>query len=374
VLTVGVVALLAVVAVAFGSWRFSSVLLVPDHDQTFYDWKVTAVGPANVTLERDEDSERPGLYGLDWPGGHALVGDVLRRDDDTVTRTLLDVRGRLRPGTEVELDPNVWDGDPRSALGIPFERVRVKGELGPMPAWQVDGRGDTWAIFVHGINGSPRGGLRVLRTLHRVGMPSLLITYRNDPGAPPAADGLHHLGMTEWHDVEAAARHALDNGARRLVVIGYSMGGAIVTQFAQRSVLRDRIEGLILDAPALSWKPILELGASERGFPKALATPVTWAVGTRIDIDWDRLDALRHADALRLPILLFHGGQDSVVPTALSERLARELPRDVELHLVPRAGHVESWNVDPRRYERRVRAFLDRIDTAAGARASVLAR
>src|SRR5690606_30213172 len=135
---------------------------------------------------------------------------------------------------------------PRETIGLPFADVEIDGELGPMPAWRVDSprAGSTWAIFVHGINGTREAALRVLPALRRAGLTTLAITYRNDEGAPRAPDGKHHLGMTEWRDVEAAARYAVERGARRLVVIGYSMGGAIVTQFAQRSGLADRVAGL----------------------------------------------------------------------------------------------------------------------------------
>jgi pimeloyl-ACP methyl ester carboxylesterase len=350
-----------VVATAVVSWLFSSELLVPKHDEHERDLEVAAASPDRVALPSDEDTKRPGTYGLDWDGGRAIVGRVMRENAEGVTRELRRVRGRLSEGTSVEIDLDVWDGNPRTARGIPFERVRVRGELGPMPAWQVDGRGSTWAIFVHGINASPQGGFRILPTLRSAGLHTLLITYRNDPGAPPAPDGLHHLGATEWRDLQAAARYALSQGARRLVLVGFSMGGAIVTQFMERSPLARDVAGLVLDSPALSWEPILALAARERGLPSFAAIPVEWVVAARIDVSWDHLDALRHSADLELPILLFHGTEDDVVPISTSEELARELPRYVEFHRVPHAAHVGSWNVDPRAYERRVRLFLERL-------------
>ncbi|HEX2161132.1 MAG TPA: alpha/beta fold hydrolase [Thermoleophilaceae bacterium] len=359
-------AALAVVALLLGvaagvTWNYSSLVLVPDHDERFYEEEVRASSPGRVVLERDEDTERPGIYGLEWEGGHAIAGRVVDSDADTVTRSLRRLRrlrGHLPAGTKVELDQDVYSGDPRQARGLPFERVSIKGELGALPAWRIPGRGSTWAIFVHGINGSPRAGLRIAPALRRAGLPSLLITYRNDPGAPPAPDGLHHLGMTEWRDVEAAARFAVRRGARRLVVIGYSMGGAIVTQFAQRSPLARRLSALVLDAPALSWKPIFDFQAGERGLPKLTSTALETAIDLRIPIDWDRLDALRHTAELDLPILLFHGLEDDVIPISISDGFANRLPDSVTYHRVPHAGHVESWNVDPRLYERRLRDFL----------------
>jgi len=352
-----VIGLLAVGAAV--SWHFSSAVLVPDHSSWARETRVERLFQERVVLARNEDSERPGVYGLDWVGGHAIAGAVVRQDADTVTRRLRAVHGYLAAGMDVGVEPNVYAGDPRQALGLPFAEVEVPDRLGPMPAWLVPAaRGDTWAIVVHGINGTPQVGLRMVPALHRAGLPTLLITYREDFGAPPSPDGLHHMGLTEWRDLAAAARFALRHGARRLILAGYSMGGAIVTQFMERSPLAPRVAGLVLDAPVLDWRRTLEFNAIEKGLPGFAALPLEWAVGVRIDADWSSLDALQHADDLQLPILLFHGTDDRVVPIATSDELAAELPRWVAYHRVPQAGHVESWNVAPRLYERRLETFL----------------
>jgi uncharacterized protein len=62
-----------------------------------------------------------------------------------------------------------------------------------------------------------------------------------------------------------------------------------------------------------------------------------------------------------MPILLFHGTDDHTVPISSSAAFARALPELVTYHRVAGAGHVESWNVGPARYERRVRTFLARV-------------
>lgn len=349
-----------VVAIAVGaaiSWHFSSAVLVPDHSPRPEDQTVERLAPGRVVLSRTEESERPGVYGLAWQGGHAVIGRVVDADAETVTRTLRSVRGYLAPGMDVAI-ARVYTGDPRQALGLPFAAVRVPGELGPMPAWLVPGSGTTWSILVHGINDTPQAGLPIVPTLRRGDLPSLLITYREDLGAPPSPDGLHHMGLTEWRDLEAAARYALDRGARRLILFGYSMGGSLVAQFMQSSPLASRVAGLVLDAPALDWKETISFHATEMGLPSLSTIPIEWAIGARIDADWDDLDALQHTDALQLPILLFHGGEDDVVPISISDELAEALPRWVTYFRVPRAGHTQAWNVDPALYEQRVEAFL----------------
>ncbi len=352
-----IVLLLIVAAI---SWHFSDAVLVPDHSDWTASTRVEALPPGRIVLARNEDSERPGVYGLDWTGGHAIVGAITAANAETVTRRLREVHGYLVPEMDVGVEANVYVGDPEQAFDLRSDEVRVPDELGPMPAWSVPAGGDTWAIVIHGINGTPQEGLRLVPTLHRAGLPTLLIAYREDLGAPPSPDGFHHMGLTEWRDLAAAARYALAHGARRLLLAGYSMGGAIVTQFMQRSPLASRVAGLVLDAPALDWKRILEFNATRLGFPALGALPVEWAIDARIDADWDNLDALRHPEAFQLPILLFHGTDDKVVPISTSDAFAAELPHWVTYYRVPHAGHTESWNVAPTLYQRRLRRFLAR--------------
>lgn len=390
VLAGGLLLILALLAVAVtASWLFSSEVLVPRRTTWPLDATVRSVSKGQVTLSRSSDTLRPGVYGIDWHGGHAIVEGVLSSGAHTVTRSLSALRGVLAPGTRVAMDPSVYQGDPQAALGLRFANVQVPDELGPMPAWLVYGhapgwghmpRGGhesglghasrlghtprwahipTWAIVVHGINSNRDDVLRFVPGLHRAGLPALVISYRDDNGAPRSPDGLHHMGLTEWQDLQAAARYALAHGARRLVLAGYSMGGSIVAQFMERSSLAPRVAALILDAPALDWKAILSFNASEMGLPSFAADPVEWMVGERIHADWNSLDALAHARDLHLPVLLFHGTADKLVPISTSDAFARELgPRFVTYYRVPGAAHVQSWNAGPLLYEERVDAFL----------------
>jgi hypothetical protein len=371
--TVLVVVLVVLAVTAFASWQFSSEVVVPNYSPLSTDVTVEHDASSNqVELSRSQSTLRPGAYGLLWPGGHAIIGKVLHSDSKSVTRSLSAVHGHLQAGTEVAINSEVYVGNPTQALGLPFTTVSVPDELGPMPDWLIPGHGSTWAIVVHGINDTREYGLKITPALYASGLPTLLISYRNDPGAPKSRDGLHHMGLTEWRDLQAAARYALAHGATHLVLIGASMGGAIVTQFMQRSALARDVLGLILDAPALDWKAILSFNAKEMGLPSFAATPVEWMIGARIDANWNLLDALRHPDAFHLPILLFHGTEDETVPIATSNAFARELKGWVTYYRVAHAGHVESWNVDPKLYERRVAEFLYRIGATRtlGARAT----
>jgi hypothetical protein len=363
----GVVIVLLAIAVAVVSWLLASLLVVPKHDLTHENVAVRAVRAGTVALGPSTATRRPGVYGLQWSDGHAIAGAIVGEDRDGVSRRLTDVHGTLAAGMKVAIDASVYVGTPRSSRGLDYRDVAVPDPLGPMPAWLVPAAGsDTWAIFVHGIDGTRAAGLRVLPTLHAAGLPTLLVSYRNDPGAPPSPDHLIHLGQTEWRDLEAAARWALGHGARRLVLVGQSMGGAIVTRFMRVSALAPRVTALVLDAPALDWRSIVDAKASDWHLPTLAALPVRTTIGLRIGFDWSAMDEIAHAADFQLPILLFQGLDDQLVPPADSAEFARRLPGLVEYVPVPHAGHIESWNVDPAAYDRRLTAFLGRVVRGAG--------
>ena len=347
-----------------GGYYFSSQLLdnspaVPDWDtQVLEVDPADGVAPRTVTLEPTEETLRDGVFGLDTSAGYAIMGRILASDDDGVTRPVRRVQGELDPNTLVEPLATVHNGNPLQALDVPFQAIDYESELGPMAAWHTPGRGDTWAIMVHGYKSNRRGLLRDYGVVRDFRLPILNVTYRNDPGNPPAPDGLIQLGKEEWRDVQSAMDWAIDQGAERFVVFGDSMGGAIVSNLYRLGDYRDRIDALVLDAPALDWDAVLQLQASERGLPGIVADSAERWVSARIGFDFTAYDQIDQAGDFDVPILLFHGTADDVVPFETSQEFADALPDLVTFYPAEGAGHVQAWNIDPALYESRLTRFL----------------
>ncbi|WP_377268836.1 alpha/beta hydrolase family protein [Peterkaempfera sp. SMS 1(5)a] len=321
--------------------------------------RVHSTAAGRVALTRTPQSTRRGTYAVEWPGGHAVVGEVLETTSQTVVRRLERVDGTPpTAGTKVRLTPQVLTGDPRTALGLDFVETWVRGELGPMPAWYVPGIRDMWVIAVHGPGADRQQVLPVLPLLHSFKLPVLAITYRNDDGAPPSPDGIGHFGETEWRDVEAAIRLALQDGARHVLLYGWSLGATMALQAAARSSWSDTVRGLVLDSPVLDWHSTVRRQATRRGVPAALAELGVRAAEGRSGVDVDALDRLSRGDSLHVPTLLVHGPDDTVTSAAAAERLAGSREDLVTLHTVPGAEHTAMWNADPRGYEEALRRFL----------------
>ncbi|WP_329342028.1 alpha/beta fold hydrolase [Streptomyces sp. NBC_01352] len=324
---------------------------------------VHATAAGRIALTRDLAALRPGTYGLGGDGSHAVVGPVLGMEShsaDTVVRRLERVsHGTLKPGDKVWLTPNVYAGDPGSALDLDHADVDVPGELGSLPAWFVPGTRGTWVIAVHGLGTTREHSMNTMAFLHRHRFPVLALAYRGDLGAPRSPDGLNHLGETEWRDLDAAIRYAVSHGARRIVLHGWSTGAAMALRAAAHSGLRERISGLVLDSPVLSWEATLRALASARRTPGALLPLAVRAAQGRAGLSGDRLDAAAAPERRDLPpTLIFHGPDDTVAPWDHSRRLAATHSGRVALHTVRHAPHAAMWNADPTAYEETMRRFL----------------
>ncbi|MEU9522014.1 alpha/beta fold hydrolase [Streptomyces sp. NPDC048224] len=351
-------------SIAVGRLASDAALKAPPGRPLPTEPRLTVHGTAagQITLTRDLAALRPGRYGLAGDGSHAVVGPVLgtvEHGADTVVRRLEGVtHGTVQAGDRAWFTPNLYVGNPGTALGLEYADVEVPGELGPLPAWFLPGARPTWVIAVHGLAATREHALNLIAPLHRREVPVLALAYRGDVGAPPSPDGLHHFGETEWRDVDAAVRYAVDHGARQVVLLGWSTGATMALRTAALSGVRERIAGLVLDSPVLSWETTLRALAAARRTPGALLPLAVRAAQGRAGLRGDQDAGMAGLYRPSVPTLIYHGPGDAVAPWHLSRRLADTHSRLVALHTVRDAPHGAMWNADPEDYEETFRRFM----------------
>ncbi len=354
----------------------------PREDET-----IVAVDAGTVTFKRTPGSGAPGRYGLHWDAmaGHARVGEITAQDNTLVTRRLLRVdNGELHPG-RARLNSYFFP-QPSVHDGTELYDVTYDGPIGPMAAWAsaadtganelgVD-KGDIWAVLVHGRGASRAETLRAVPLLRDIGLEILIPTYRNDPDAPASADGRYHLGLSEWRDVEGALDYAVNRGARQIVLFGWSMGGAIVLQLLAHSAHADRVVAVVLDAPVVSWRQVIDYHAGLHRVPLSLSHTgqrligQAWSKsfgGVSVPLPITHTDWISRADDLHVPTLLIHSEDDDFVPYGPSSDLARARPDVIQFETWQDALHCREWNVDPVRWRRVVEEFVRaRVEATAG--------
>ncbi|GAT73233.1 hydrolase of the alpha/beta superfamily [Microbacterium sp. HM58-2] len=334
-------------------------------------------GAQTIELQRTLDSELPGRYGLFTTGtyGYVKLGAVLSADGKSVRRKLLT---QIEPGARVDRGATFsgWYYSTPSELHLRWENVLIGSPAGPCPAWYFPATSSTWVIQVHGRGAARAECLRAVPALHAAGLPNLVVSYRNDGEAPRSRGGAYALGASEWRDIDAAIAYALRHGAERVILMGWSMGGAVSLQAAVNSGNRDRIAGLILESPVIDWRTVLRFQARESGMraplPElamgALSVPLTARLsGAEDAIPFDRLDMVARAEELTMPILILHSDDDGFVPADASHALQEARPDLVTMPRFSVARHTKLWNYDQTGWTAAITGWLEEQGFSASA-------
>jgi uncharacterized protein len=366
---------LVVVAVLGGGWYFSSVLeedgLRVDNSEPENTVSVIDISDTRITLSLLPDAEEDNLnlsvrWGISDGINYGRLGDVLSRTKTQVTRNFEPVVGGFQIGDELYLDRTSFPHDP-SVEGLDYEEVVIPSSFGDFGAWKLgftsqadylDEDSDVWAIFVHGRTSNRETSMKLFNL---PGVHSLAIDYRNDEGAPASESGYYDFGTTEWEDVESSVQYALDHGAKKIVLVGFSMGGGVVVNYQLKSELASHTVGMVLDSPMLNFGKTVDKGAEERGVPAPITFVAKAFATMRFGIDWDALDFLSKAKDIDVPVLLIHGEDDKTVPIETSFKFASENSEMVSMLTFENVGHVAAWNSHPIEYRRVVQEFVKRI-------------
>ncbi|MGO4237708.1 alpha/beta hydrolase [Pseudarthrobacter sp. YAF2] len=269
----------------------------------------------------------------------------------------------------------IWSGYVYSKpeqLGLPYQDVVIPVENGVAPAWKFDppagvNPSGEWAVHIHGMGGKRAGTLRGIPVARRLGLTSLVVSFRNDGDAPPSYDGRYNLGQGEWLDVDAGINYAISNGAEHIVLFGWSLGAAIALQVAALSPNSSRVAGMVLDAPVFDWRTTLAANAKAAGLPRPLvhlgftilrSKALRWVTGLAEPICLDSLNWLARATELDKPVLVLHGEKDDTTPFEESKKAASLRPDLVRLVVFESVGHSLEWNVDPEKWERSVEEWF----------------
>ncbi len=330
---------------------------------------ITVAGDT-VSVPATLESREPGTYGL-WldDGRHLVVGEPLRIGKDRVVRALAARPEGLEDGDAVATWTSQSIGAPEEVgptrhVSVPLRRGGVA------EAWEIGDR-DTadgrWTIHVHGLRSSRNGALRSTPAAADAGWMSLVVSYAGDEECAPADSLPSTLGTREWRDVDDAISYAVDQGAREIVLVAWSMGGTIAMLALEQSAHRDRVTALVLVAPALDWTRVVENAVAGAHLPRSVAGASMRILGSALGaralglIEGVDAPALNWVDgprpAPRVPTLIVHSLRDPVVPVSGSLAYVKRHP-EAELVAFDATGHCNEANQDPTRFHDALGGFL----------------
>ncbi|WP_239684074.1 alpha/beta hydrolase family protein [Leucobacter musarum] len=340
-------------------------LTLPPVFKPVLDWRPQE---NTIRLPLDAQTRRPGEYGLWWDDRthHARVGQILHIDESamTIERELLTPYDAVQP-SRVE-----WTGQVFKTpvdLGYPFVEPTLTTVHGSFPAWHFQGDGSNWVIHVHGLRATRLSPLRGVPAFQELGYHSLVVSYRGDSvDGHPSPYTSSTLGMQELSILDEAITYARSHGAKRILLMGWSMGGGMALLASERGVLKGAIDGLVLVAPTSDWGQTILHGAQQARVPAWVAETVMFALshprlcralGADAPIDFSVLDWTVPAGRVVVPTLVLHSPGDAEVPIGQSRQLAVRNER-VIVREIADADHTLEWNRSPDEVETAIKRWV----------------
>jgi uncharacterized protein len=193
--------------------------------------------------------------------------------------------------------------------------------------------------------------------LWRAGNNVLLFDWRSRGESDIAQ---HSLAYYELRDAEAAVAYALERVPQAQIgLIGYSMGASVAILLAARST---QILAVAADSPFTGIAEVVAHGVARLRLPARLVVPMADALtGWRYGY---RFGAVRPIEAVAAlsprPLLLIHGGADSLIPVSHAHTLYAAAREPKELWVVDGTEHCGAYFADRAGYVERVAAFFER--------------
>ncbi len=251
------------------------------------------------------------------------------------------------------------EADSPSNYGLTAEAAEFQSGDGlTLRGWYIPAEDSVKTIIVcSGANGSLDADVHVAPWLHEAGFNVLLFNWR----AHGQSEGeVVTLGFNERYDLIAAVQFAKAQGAERIGVLGFSMGGTVAIDTA--AVYED-INAIVADSPFVTIVSAVAGGLIERGLHEGVSYVIarllliTACLRTQLNLfeidvaPWIKRVAPR-------PLLLMFGEQDVIVPRAEID-LAFARAGDPEKSGASRKRRIARIQLQqPDEYRRRVIEFF----------------
>ena len=197
-------------------------------------------------------------------------------------------------------------------------------------------------IFSHGLGANVEHEEEVQKALAKAGIAVFSLEFAGgSSSSSPMSEGLttEMSVLTEVQNLKDAIRIASGMeyaDPQRIYLMGSSQGGLVTALTAEQLT---NIQGLFLFYPAFSLPDDIR-----SSFPKLDEVPETFnLLGTKIGkiyiTDIYDMDAYANLDKLTMPVHIYHGKDDNIVPLKASKKALKTLP-NARLTTLEDTGHA----------------------------------
>lgn len=237
--------------------------------------------------------------------------------------------------------------------GLPYENISFPTAEGlTLRGWLIPSSPDKAIVLASGYTDTRWNVLKYARFLHQAGYTLLLF----DPRGTGESDGeLYAFGAYEPQDIRAAVEYLRSRDFKKIGLFGHSNGATAALIAASQIKLP-----VVADSPFANLR-LAAKSAEEKDFLLQFLFPLYIVVArARLGFDlFGRTNALRIINSVS-HVLFIHGLADDYVAPENSILLYERASEPKGLWLVPKAKHVESLDVEPEEYARRVSEFFAR--------------
>ncbi len=212
-------------------------------------------------------------------------------------------------------------------------------------------------IMVHGYKSNSTldfcGGFKLARELgHNV----LLIDQRS---CRNSEGHFACFGIKERRDLISWITYALCRFGedKEINLFGVSMGAATVLMVNDLG-LPENVKHIIADSPYNTPRDIIMKVAADMGVPQWFWPIIRLSARLFCRMDIEESRAIEAVKKCRIPVLIFHGEADSLIPCSMSREIIRLCPEGSRLVTIEGADHVAGMLKDPEKYEAAVREYL----------------
>lgn len=194
----------------------------------------------------------------------------------------------------------------------------------------------------------------------KLGRNALLVNQR---GCGDSQGKTHTFGINEKKDALKWIDFCIEKFGRdcQLILTGISMGGATVL-LASREKLPQNVKYVLADCPFSSAKDVICKVIEEMKLPSKLFYPfvkLSARIIGRFNLEEDTaLNAVSHAT---LPIIIFHGDEDTIVPCEMAYKLYGACQTKKSLYVVKGCDHGLAYPEDKDGYLNAIREFEKQI-------------
>lgn len=234
-------------------------------------------------------------------------------------------------------------------------------KVGDTPVWASPGLADghpSEVVFVlaHGYGGTRATWNGLLKDLRKAGIDAVAPAM---PGQDASPDKTVGFGKKEARTIVECARWCRAKGAKRVVGLGISLGGA-ATWLASAEDPK-ALDGVISDASFALFSEAMDRTFSYRlPMGGVILRPVVWIAKSMSGIDPSSIRPIDSAAAWKgRPALVIQGTADRLIVPSNGERLAEAA--GCSIWRVKGADHAQDYSTDPEGYARRVIEFAHRL-------------